>query len=115
MYYQRKLDIDLFDSKYAVISATSSSNAYRNILDILERNSDTILGTKNPDIIAEVGIAFRLCGREHKLVCQRCVDFIRSCVRYCGLERRTLLYSPNTSTSRGLRRSEHSNCLGLLL
>lgn len=115
IYYQERIDLEVFEAEYSMISEALSKQLYVKILDAIDQNIDGILNTENPDIIAEVGLAFRLCNKEQSSSCQRCVSFIRSCVRYCSLERRTMLFSPNSSASRGLRRSEHSNCVALLL
>lgn len=114
-YYQSRINLDLFSDQYAAVSATSSSSAYREILDIFRHDAELLFGLENPDILAEVGLCFRLCGRDCDAICQRCTAFVKSCVRFCRLERRTILFPPGEVASKGLRRAEHSNCVALLL
>eukprot|EP00451_Oxyrrhis_marina_P037445 CAMPEP_0204384468 /NCGR_PEP_ID=MMETSP0469-20131031/56894_1 /ASSEMBLY_ACC=CAM_ASM_000384 /TAXON_ID=2969 /ORGANISM="Oxyrrhis marina" /LENGTH=520 /DNA_ID=CAMNT_0051377097 /DNA_START=1 /DNA_END=1563 /DNA_ORIENTATION=+ len=114
IFYQLRIDLEMCYASHQVGTAGLCC-AYRWILNYFEANIDAILGLANPDIIAEVGLCFKVCSRTSIVVYQRCLEYVSSCVRFCSLERRTLLFSKDSDVSRGLRRSEHSNCVGLLL
>lgn len=114
-FYQKRLDLKLFSSAYDLISKFMSGSIFREILHYFETESDLILKLADPDVLAEVGLCFRVCGREDSAMCQQCTDFVRSHVRFCKLEHRVLLFAPGRLSSRGMLREEHMNCIGLLL
>mmetsp|Transcript_23829 Transcript_23829/g.57769 ORF Transcript_23829/g.57769 Transcript_23829/m.57769 type:complete len:520 (+) Transcript_23829:23-1582(+) len=114
IFYQLRIDLDLCYASHKAGKAGLCC-AYRWILSYFEANIEGILGLANPDIVAEVGLCFKVCSQTSSAAYPRCLEYIRACVRFCSLERRTLLFSQDSEASRGLRRSEHSNCVGLLL
>eukprot|EP00931_Biecheleriopsis_adriatica_P078230 TRINITY_DN5168_c0_g1_i4.p1 TRINITY_DN5168_c0_g1~~TRINITY_DN5168_c0_g1_i4.p1 ORF type:complete len:364 (+),score=62.81 TRINITY_DN5168_c0_g1_i4:87-1178(+) len=114
-FYQSRINLDLFSKQYEIISRIDSGSAFREILQYFEDQADSILQLADPDLLSEVGLCFRVCGRDTSTMCQRCTAYVRSMVRFCKLEQRVLLYKPGRSASRGLQREEHLNCVGLLL
>lgn len=79
------------------------------ILDFFERDFDEIAENTNPDIVAEVGLCFRLCGQKDHEVVKKAKDFVSSSFD----EEKG--YIPKENNKESLEKAEHRNIITVLL
>jgi hypothetical protein len=79
------------------------------ILTFFEKEIDTIIREANADVVAEVGLCFRLCGIQEHPVIDACREHI---AKFFNPERGVITKEESVST---LERLEHRNVISLLL
>ncbi len=92
-YYQRTLDGEKFEW----------------VLKFFEENFERILQERNADLIAEVGLVFRLCGKGDHEIVKKCQDYLIEVFD----EDRGLI--PKEGAKSTLERLEHRNILAIML